>query len=286
MSKREPLTDKCIVLDLDETLICTLDLYSDLQRLEIMNDPKLLSVRQRLYILRLLDVDTKRGKGEKQSMWGIERPYLDDFLEFCGIYFNKVIIWTAGVQNYADLICQHIFKNQNYWPDLIYSRDDCVEVEIDGKKMRTKPLEKLYNEPKLKGAATPQNTLAIDNNDETFQQNLENAVHIPDFDPKLELEKNQKLSKKDLLLDDVCLVQLEQWLISKKVIIAKDVRTLDKSKIFTEDLKANPMEESNDEEDSVKSTEDSMDIEVGKSQDEESSEFEPMKYSNEISVGA
>ena len=232
MGPRAPLTDKCIVLDLDETLIATIDPYSDLERLQLLHTPDLVQLRERLYILKLLDAGTKRGKGERQRMWGIERPYLAEFLNFCFLYFEKVIIWTAAEDVYAEEVCKIIFRNVEHWPDLIYSSAHCDYAVVNGEKVRVKPIEKLLKDPRLKGTVTADKVFVVDNNQDTFSLNPENAIHIPDFDPKLNLGKKEKLKPEHLTADDQNLLVLQEWFLQPKVAFAKDVREINKENIF------------------------------------------------------
>jgi curved DNA-binding protein CbpA len=49
---------------------------------KILSDPKLLSLRQRTYIITLDDLE-KPGIGTKLDCWGVTRPHIDEFLMFC-----------------------------------------------------------------------------------------------------------------------------------------------------------------------------------------------------------
>ena len=66
--------------------------------------------------------------------------------------------------------------------------------------------------------------LAIDDNELTFQHNLDNGIHIPAYEPQPTIES--------LSQDDDTLLRLKRWLSSPEVIQTADVTTLDKSIIF------------------------------------------------------
>ena len=57
----ESMTNHSIVLDIDETLVHTMDDHSILNQLGILTNPHLMDLRKRTYKLLLEDVLTKRG---------------------------------------------------------------------------------------------------------------------------------------------------------------------------------------------------------------------------------
>ena len=75
------ITNNCIVLDLDQTLIATQDNMSDLYQLKIATDPKLIDLRKRTYHIVIDDLENP-GVGTKTEMWGVTRPHLQEFLIF------------------------------------------------------------------------------------------------------------------------------------------------------------------------------------------------------------
>jgi len=50
------LTDKCLVLDIDETLVHTFDDGERINKNMIWNDPNLLELRRRIYEIELIDI--------------------------------------------------------------------------------------------------------------------------------------------------------------------------------------------------------------------------------------
>ena len=107
----KPLTDKCIVLDLDETLVHS-NSQPDinlLKELKLITDPQNMDLRNRVYKITMDDVVSKRGAGDKTEMWGIFRPGVRQFLIDCFTYFKIVIVWSAGRRNYVHTIVDKLF---------------------------------------------------------------------------------------------------------------------------------------------------------------------------------
>lgn len=221
----KPFTDKCIVLDLDQTLLATQDDMQTFKNLRILSDPKKLDLRERIYYMTIDDLE-RPGEGTKYDFWGLLRPHINKFLIFCFSYFSKVIIWSAGNKAYVDVLVQFIFQDLPK-PHLVLTRDDIV---INNHSDVIKPLEKIF---KMNIGARPNNTFVVDDLDTTFSKNPDNAIHIPEYEP----EDGIDLNNLDELLEsyrkpDNCLRLLMLWLLKREVISAEDVRKLDKSKIF------------------------------------------------------
>jgi TFIIF-interacting CTD phosphatase-like protein len=208
-----PLTDKNIVLDLDQTLIHSHEKMDNLSRLGILRDSKFLPMRDRTYVLRFEDGGTN---------WGIVRPHAEDFLVFCFSYFKHVIVWSAGTEEYVDLVVDYLFRDIRK-PDLVYSREDCTLP--DDCKDLCKPLTKLiHDEPWL--GLTEKNTYFLDDMDYTFRKNERNAIHIPGFDTTTK----DRLTQKSVTRDDDALKKLTTWFMKNRDV--SDVRLVDKTHIF------------------------------------------------------
>lgn len=219
-----PLTDKCIVLDLDSTLISTQDHIADLHRLGILTDPAYMNIRNRIYQFTLGDVGQDGGfhpgNGNTYRYWGISRPHLREFLLFCFSYFKIVAVWTAGKKNYGETIVDIIFKDI-FPPHVVFTQDDTVfDMGLPHKPLVTM----IQSHPLLVNTMTLQNIFALDDNINTFVYNPGNGIHIPAYDPKPTIE--------DIMRDDDALPRLQQWLMSPAVIRATDVTLLDKNGIF------------------------------------------------------
>lgn len=220
------ITDKCVVLDLDQTLIATQDNISSLKELQILSDPKLISLRNRTYNITIEDLE-RPGIGTKYDFWGVTRPHIHEFLIFCFSYFKIVAVWSAGKRPYVEAIVDHIFKDIRP-PHVIFTHDDIL---IGPGGHVEKPLTKMIeSNPVLLRNMSLQNTLAIDDNSMTFYLNHDNGVLIPAYDPSLNVNA--------LARDDPTLLQLKYWLLQPEVVGARDVTVLDKSTIFSTSIES------------------------------------------------
>ncbi len=210
-------TDKTIILDLDETLICTFEPkeVKKMKRLNILTDPTLMHLRSRLYVVNIKDIDRKGGN-DSTIEYGFTRPYLDDFLKFCNRYFKYVIVWSAGCYDYVHEICKYLFVEIPP-PVIIYTRDDCE------KDHKLKPLTKLITNEKLPGLSLDK-IFVIDDKTYTFENNKQNAILMPPYriNPTIESISNE----------DDTLLKLIDWFLRPEVVNAKDTTKLSKADIF------------------------------------------------------
>lgn len=218
ISKKEPLhkplTDKCIILDLDETLVHSSEDYLTLMSLKPFNDPSMLDLRSRMYNLSL------GGYDKPPTIWGITRPYSEEFLLFCFGYFSKVCVWSAGSPEYVKSIVEHIFP-AGYKPHVVYSKHNCKYTQDN---VLFKPIEKMSEDERLEKIIRLDNTLFIDDRDLAFIKNPDNGIVIPPYEPSGEYE--------NYVQDDQILLDLMDWLMRPEVIRSSDVRLLDKQFIF------------------------------------------------------
>lgn len=223
------LTNKCIVLDLDETLVHSNENVSELNSLNIMRDPKLLDLRGRTYELSMDDVVYKKGQGIKTEMWGITRPHVKDFLIFCFSYFKVVAVWSAGKKKYVEDIVDYLFRDIKR-PHVVYSRDDCEKTTDN---ILIKPIEKMIKQELLTKYMSLENTFIIDDRTSVFETpNPDNGIQIPAYAPDFNI--------RSLRTDDISLKQLMTWLLRPEVVNALDVRDLDKSGIFNANVVIDP----------------------------------------------
>ena len=219
----KPLTDKCIVLDLDETLVHSspegnIDL---LKKLEIFSDPKNYDLRERVYKITMEDVVHKKGTGDKTQMWGVFRPHFREFLIFCFTYFKLVIVWSAGRKNYVHTIVDQLFAELPR-PHVIFTYDDLERLHNN---TLIKPLDKLVKIPGMNKHMSLKNSYIVDDRLSVFQEpNPYNGIEIPPYKPSFVLPS--------LRADDNILLQLINWFMKSEVMNCRDVRKLDKSKIF------------------------------------------------------
>jgi TFIIF-interacting CTD phosphatase-like protein len=222
LDETQPLTDKWLVLDMDETLIHTFS-EGDEQSLEeskIMTNPSFLPIRKRVYNVVLDDAPDKKGNDERLTVWGLKRPHLDEFLEFAFDYFQGVCVWSAGLAEYVRPVCDNLFQEIQS-PALIYSQNKC-QKHPEG--FFEKPLELMIKDPIISPYMTLKNTFIIDDRATAYSHcNPNNGIQIPPYSPK----------SNELRMNDTYLLDLIRWFQTSKVINSQDVRNLDKSNIFT-----------------------------------------------------
>lgn len=243
-----PLTNKTIVLDLDSTLIRTCDEEENeiFNNLELYTNHRNAKLRSRIYYFEVVDVcDTSTspvGSGQLTKMWGILRPHVYEFLDFCFEYFETVIVWSAGQKRYVHAICDFLFNKIGKQPAIIYTFEDC----IIGQNFIHKPLSKISHIP-------IENIMALDDNESTFSKNKDNGLHIPAYEPGYSFE--EIMEKEDSLY------YFMEWLKSSEVFYGTDVRKMDKTYCFSQDPTLDPrkivlqknLEETEDEENELKS---------------------------------
>lgn len=233
-----PLTDKCIILDLDETLVHTIADPSHFNSIGLYKDPHMLPYRKNSYHFYIDDVGgpgnpVKRGTGQQTEVAGFKRPGLHKFLGFCFSYFRIVGIWSAGQDKYVDAITNHLFKDFRD-PHIIYTWNDCKTDTPDIEK----PLQKMITlEPEIGRYMSLSNTFVVDNTSSTFSSvNPSNGIHIPHYAPVFNGRIIDEPSIDDLLewlqAPDNRLSELHNWFMRPNVMYAPDVRPLNKSNIF------------------------------------------------------
>lgn len=118
-----------LVLDIDETLAHSIEDVKKLNNLikgNVLTKEQLSSLKKRLYIVDHYD---KKGKLDER-LWGIKRPYLDDFIDFAFKNYDLVIVWSAGSEWYVNRMIKVLFTDAGHpKPHYVFSRGDCVEYE-------------------------------------------------------------------------------------------------------------------------------------------------------------
>lgn len=187
----ESKTGKTIILDLDECLIHS---YYD---------------RDKKY-----DFSFYLTNGRKKEYFYVKkRPKLDEFLRFCHIYFDHIIVWSAGVYEYVHELVNYIFTEYN--PDLILTRNDIIyEDKYDYHKPISVVLEKIKSDIGIK--LDMRDILFLDDKQDNFRSNLENGIKIKPFEGK----------------HDKKLLQLKNWLLQDHIINSIDIRKLNKKEIW------------------------------------------------------
>jgi len=237
---RKTVTDKTIVLDLDETLVHTFR-DTDVFRFK-------LSKQTPVFRRRFLKMD------KENNFATVLRPHCEEFLQFCFHYFKYVIIWSAGSFYYVHDIVELLFRDTINKPHVVMTKNE-VEILSDfhDRDKETfenlnqqdkedwffifnnenqdndedniflhKPLNKIW---KKQQDITPKNSIIIDNLAINFKYcNPDNGVLIPDYEPKPTMSEINK--------DDTSLIDLMKWFLKEDVVNSEDVRILDKTKIF------------------------------------------------------
>lgn len=212
------LTDKHIVLDLDSTMIHSTSEMNIVKELnsELETNSNL---RNQIYFLKLVDATKTEGTGSVEEMWGVFRPGVFRFLEFCFRYFKGVHVWSAGRRFYVHAIVTELFKMKK--PHNIFTYDDCDFNKNESTVCKN--LSKIFKSDNHYGA-NKRNTFALDDRDDTFSKNVGNGILIPRFEPELTVE--------NIMADEISLLQLQLWLMQPEVVRCTDVRKLDKNNIF------------------------------------------------------
>lgn len=207
------LSPHAIVLDLDETLVHTFLEIDKAVEMGVFADPVL---RTRAYYIELVDVSSKKGEGEKSRLWGVFRPRVKEFLEFCFSYFRVVGIWSAGKKDYVTAVVELLFRDLQP-PHFIYTYDNLHHGE-DGSYY--KPLDKLFKETTISSHVKAENVFALDDRLDVCGYNLHNALVVPAYCPE---------TLEELKACDNTLQTLISWFLLPKVRYCKDIRLLDKN---------------------------------------------------------
>ena len=218
------MTDKCIVLDLDECLIHSFPSGSEADFNTMLLHPRNASMRSRLFKIELYDLGDPKGGGDKHVMWGITRPHLKEFILFIFAYFKKVAVWSAGKYDYVHAIVKQIFFGLPQ-PCMILTYND---IKIN-RRDYTKPLDKVM---RIDPDFTEKNTFFLDDKASNFYPYTGNGVTIPRYDPPM--------NSNGMKIDDIALTQFRYWLSSNQVISNDDIRQLYKGNIFTTSLSVQP----------------------------------------------
>ncbi len=211
-----PITEMCIVLDVDETLVHTFESLHDLLHIDVSNT-YYKKIKRRSYNFVYRTYSENVANPSFNRLVGIKRPFLDEFITFCFNYFKYVIVWSAGEDSYVRSICRQIFKDRK--PYAILTRNKCAGDKYN------KPLSILFNDPLFRNSITERNTIIVDDKYESVSSNINNAIIIPPYIPTI----NDLVDGND---DDVYLLNLITWLQNYKVLTNTDITHISKSSVF------------------------------------------------------
>jgi NLI interacting factor-like phosphatase len=211
------MTDQCIVLDMDETLIHS---FVDLTESEEVEANQYSHLFPRMYTVGIRDVFEAKGSGIVDSILAVERPFLHQFLKYCSKRFAKVYIWSAGQYDYVNKHIRKLSKNASFHN--VYTFDDCAVEKTKKDEIYHKPLEKI--------GLDPAKTFIVDDRVTAYLHNPANGINIPEYSPTIDA---LRLENTDPNSCDNCLVKLMSYFNQPAVRQATDVRLLYKN-IFKE----------------------------------------------------
>lgn len=182
---------KNIVLDLDQTLICSIeDNEKNLKKISLFEKGH--ELKSKVYYF---------GEHPDELFWGVYRPKVLDFVTWCNSYFDNVIVWSAGTNNYVKHIVRSIWNEAMVdYPKIIWTREKC-SGEGDDLYKNMKILFKDSFASRL--GVSRSNTLILDDNLVTYSKNKRNTFWIHPFEPDFE--------KMDLKQDDTALTEVKEW---------------------------------------------------------------------------
>jgi len=220
-------------LDIDATLACTdensLDQRTTFESLELFTNPERASLRSRIYLLDMVDVSHRAGTGKRTRMWGVFRPYSKEFMKFCPSYFRHTNIFSAGRPKYVKAMAETLFLDVKSSPSVVFNSENC-DIADDNRYVY-KRLSDLTSQSALCGEVDEKSIFHLDDREDTISMNIGNGIVIPAYTPNLTGTPQQIIN--EILKPDVALLQLMCWLLLPEVMYCTDVRTLDKSTIFT-----------------------------------------------------
>lgn len=223
----EYLTDLTLVIDLDNTLICTFKKPKE-GDLDFLRSPKYMTLRPRIYHKKIR-IYEREDDGtlirptnyREYEFWGVKRPYVTEFLHYCHKAFKYIIVWSAGCYDYVHTIVKELFKDLDFEPDLIYTG---LDTTFDNTLGTIKPLMRIIQEnPELE--LSLKKMVILDDTRSTFEiTNYDNGLFIPGYQPSCDPES--------MLKDDQCLLQAIQKLILPEVVECYDIRKVDLKNTF------------------------------------------------------
>ena len=218
------LTNKVLVLDVDETMIHSFHQPAEVAKIHnlgIWNNPNYLPLRRviRFFTIENVMKHAVPGAGIENNIILVFRPNLLEFLIFAFTYFKLIIIWSAGQPKYVRTAVRHIFRDIPA-PHAILDSEMCSKDKYGDV---AKPLQFVYDI--FPNIASADNTLIIDDRDSNIGANPDNGILIPEYLPQPTISS--------LSTDDTALPRVRKWLEQPEVINSKNIRTIPKNKIFS-----------------------------------------------------
>ena len=156
--KREKRAKKNIILDIDHTLIHTVNPLelAQMESKDLLPESLFNCPYYKLNDLALV----------------FQRPHLSEFLDFLFANYN-VAIWSAGSSDYVNAIVDTFIRTEKRIPSFVMTRDDLIE---SGQSF--KDLDYVYEKYPL---FQPYNTLIIDDLPDNVFSQVDNSILIPPF---------------------------------------------------------------------------------------------------------
>jgi hypothetical protein len=195
--------NQAIILDLDQTLVHTLDNKDEWKKFKETaiktNDQDLLN---RLYEIKVDD----------QLICGVMRDHIHEFISYIYSRFSIIGIYSAGSCSYVHAITSLLFNDREL--DFIYARDKCVStIHPTEGEILSKPLQSLWN--KIPGM-NQKNTWMVDDRHDVTIYNQLNHVHVVDY------QYNNK--------QDTCLLELISFFNRPEITYTTDIQSILHSK--------------------------------------------------------
>lgn len=208
-----------VVWDLDSTLIHSI-FYRKEDALKIEADPSFSYLKGRAVMKQIVDLsdDGQIGQGNISYVLVIFRPGAKEIINYSLENFDRVIIWSAGHKRYVRTITSllidpaHVgYANKKI---TVLTREDCNKIEGSF----------VLKDLKSKGFDLAK-TIMIDDNVNTYSNNVENAIPIISYDPQN--------NKQHVEFEDNTLFEIMEWFKKNDIANVPDVRKVDKSNIYT-----------------------------------------------------
>ena len=158
--KKSPSTKKLLILDLDETLVHSEFMAGDWS--EVQNTMREISTCE-IRTIEYIDDNSK------YTMDIYIRPYLDAFLSNLNKVYDMAI-FSAGLQNYVDVVISLIDPDNKYFKFKLY-RDSCVNIKD---QIYIKDLRIIQN-------FTPEKVILMDNSLYSFLNQPSNGMLVNSF---------------------------------------------------------------------------------------------------------
>lgn len=211
------MKDKHLILDLDSTLIFATDDINSIKG--IYRDPKYEEYKDRIRKITIVDSSDGRdyGYGRCCTFVVILRPHFEEFRDYITKNFKSYSIWSAGQYRYVRAIESILFPHENnlesYPCEPFLSRGECEMTNVSV----LKDVEK-YGFDMSK-------TLILDDRNDTFSKNPDNAIHIPRYEPQFDYS--------GIYNGDKCLLETINWFKDSNIMNCEDVRTINKNNIYS-----------------------------------------------------